>query len=83
VGQVIRHKVNGYRGVIIGWDERAKAPEWWLEKVHRGHADWADLPNYTVLIDTRGLSERKNKNSFFHIYLPKYNKYKKYIENSQ
>lgn len=36
VGQVIRHKVHGYRAVIVGWDEKARAPEWWLEKVHKG-----------------------------------------------
>lgn len=34
VGQVVRHKIHKYRAVIIGWDETAKAPEWWLKKVH-------------------------------------------------
>ncbi|KAH7710745.1 hemimethylated DNA binding domain-containing protein [Aphelenchoides avenae] len=53
VGQVIRHKVHGYRAVIVGWDEKARAPDWWLEKVHKGRKDWSDSPNYVVLIDTR------------------------------
>ena len=24
VGQVIKHKVWGYRGIIVGWDEQAR-----------------------------------------------------------
>lgn len=31
VGQVIRHKIDGYRAVIIGWDETARAPKQWLK----------------------------------------------------
>ena len=27
----------GYRGVIIGWDEVARAPEQWLKLMHRDH----------------------------------------------
>uniref|UniRef100_A0A1I7Z6W8 YccV-like domain-containing protein n=1 Tax=Steinernema glaseri TaxID=37863 RepID=A0A1I7Z6W8_9BILA len=53
VGQVVRHKIHGYRGVIIGWDETARAPESWLNRIHGPHKDWRDLPNYTVAIDTR------------------------------
>jgi len=34
VGQVIRHKKWGYRGVIVGWDAQAKAPESWLREMH-------------------------------------------------
>lgn len=32
VGQVIRHKTHGYRGVIVGWDETVRAPEQWLKQ---------------------------------------------------
>jgi len=32
IGQVIRHKIHGYRAVIIGWDETARAPEQWLKE---------------------------------------------------
>ena len=32
VGQVIRHKRLNIRGVIIGWDENAKAPIDWIER---------------------------------------------------
>ncbi len=37
VGQVIRHKLYGYRAVIIGWDEIASAPDEWLNEHHQGH----------------------------------------------
>ncbi|XP_030850799.1 uncharacterized protein LOC100888448 isoform X3 [Strongylocentrotus purpuratus] len=30
IGQVVRHKRLGYRGVIVGWDLTAKAPAQWL-----------------------------------------------------
>lgn len=36
VGDVIRHKIHGYRGVIVGWDAKAVAPKSWLEKMHKG-----------------------------------------------
>jgi hemimethylated DNA binding protein len=52
VGQVIRHGIHNYRGVIVAWDERAKAPDWWIRKVHG--KEQIEEPNYTVLIDTRG-----------------------------
>ena len=32
VGQVIRHKTHGYRGVIIGWDETVRAAEQGLKQ---------------------------------------------------
>ncbi|XP_064628379.1 uncharacterized protein LOC135487980 [Lineus longissimus] len=54
VGQVIRHKRWGYRGIIIGWDETAKAPESWLQQNHPpGKGHWRQHPNYSVLVDTR------------------------------
>ena len=40
VGQVVKHKRWGYRGVIIGWDERARAPENWLREMHKHHPEW-------------------------------------------
>ncbi|XP_014681547.1 PREDICTED: F-box only protein 21-like [Priapulus caudatus] len=54
VGQVIKHKIWGYRGVIIGWDEDAKAPEWWVNQNHPDDKpDWRTQPNYSVIVDTR------------------------------
>ncbi|VDN04547.1 unnamed protein product [Thelazia callipaeda] len=53
IGDVIRHKIHGYRGVIIGWDEKATAPQSWLDRTHKGRKDWSEMPNYSVLIDTR------------------------------
>merc|ERR1719436_2027717 len=35
VGQVVKHKRWGYRGVIIGWDETARAPASWIEEMHK------------------------------------------------
>ena len=42
-----------FRGVIIGWDEKAKAPEHWIKQMHAGHPEWRAQPNYSVLVDTR------------------------------
>ena len=53
VGQVIKHKRWGYRGVIIGWDETALAPENWIKEMHGENKQWKKQPNYSVLVDTR------------------------------
>ncbi|VDO66994.1 unnamed protein product [Haemonchus placei] len=53
VGQVIKHKVHGYRAVIIGWDLKAQASKDFIERVHKGNEAWTNNPNYAVLIDTR------------------------------
>lgn len=37
VGQVVQHKIYGYRAVIIGWDEIASAPDEWLDEHHQDH----------------------------------------------
>lgn len=53
VGQVIKHKIWGYKGVIIGWDEFAKAPESWLRANHpASHPEWRLQPNYSILVHT-------------------------------
>ena len=43
----------GYRGVIIGWDETARAPQQWLSEMHKNNPSWKTQPNYAVLVDTR------------------------------
>jgi len=53
VGQVIKHKKWGYRGVIIGWDEKARAPQEWLAQMHQDNDRWQHQPNYAILVDTR------------------------------
>jgi len=54
VGQVFKHKKFGYRGVIVGWDEITKAPEFWIDQMHgRDNPGWRKQPNYSVLVDTR------------------------------
>ena len=53
VGQVIKHKKWGYNGVIIGWDETAKAPREWIKRNHGENKHWKRQPNYSILVDTR------------------------------
>ncbi|KAH3729491.1 uncharacterized protein LOC127853546 [Dreissena polymorpha] len=54
IGQVVKHTTWGYRGVVIGWDEFAKAPENWLKHNHeKGKEHWKTQPNYAILVDTR------------------------------
>eukprot|EP00095_Tigriopus_kingsejongensis_P011863 maker-scaffold180_size281610-snap-gene-0.37 protein:Tk11863 transcript:maker-scaffold180_size281610-snap-gene-0.37-mRNA-1 annotation:"f-box only protein 21" len=53
VGQVIRHKLWGYHGVIVGWDETARAPEAWIKQMHGDKTHWRAQPNYSILVDTR------------------------------
>jgi len=53
VGQVIKHARWGYRGVIVGWDETARAPEAWIRAMHNGNKGWSKQPNYAILVDTR------------------------------
>ncbi|XP_069690713.1 uncharacterized protein [Periplaneta americana] len=42
VGQVVRHRTLGYRGVIVGWDLQAKTLRNW--------------PHYAILVDDRDYS---------------------------
>jgi len=51
--QVVKHKKWGYHGVIMGWDNTARAPEEWLKEMHGENTHWRDQPNYAVLVDTR------------------------------
>jgi len=53
VGQVVKHKKWGYRGVIIGWDLEARAPQDWLSEMHKNNPAWRTQPNYAILVDTR------------------------------
>ena len=43
----------GYRGVIIGWDEKARAPHTWIQEMHKNNPTWQHQPNYAMLVDTR------------------------------
>lgn len=53
VGQVIRHKLWNYRGVIIGWDEKLKASESWTQANHGDKKHWREMPNYAIVVDIR------------------------------
>ncbi|UMM14425.1 hypothetical protein L5515_002238 [Caenorhabditis briggsae] len=53
VGDVVYHKKLGFRGLIIGWDELAIAPEKFLKVAHGDNKNFATQPNYAILIDTR------------------------------
>lgn len=52
VGQVIKHIYDGYVGVIIGWDTKCKAPQWWLKKHSYGRQNLITSPHYLVLVDS-------------------------------
>lgn len=54
VGQVFTHRQSGYRGVIIGWDERCKAGDKWVAAT-RSEAlpHGTEQPFYHVLVDVR------------------------------
>ena len=59
VGTVYRHTLTGARGVIIGWDERTKAPRQWIAGNLPGERSWTDMlrrlyaPHYSVLEERR------------------------------
>ncbi|CAK8679382.1 unnamed protein product [Clavelina lepadiformis] len=53
VGQTIKHKKYGYKGVIVGWDESCRAPDSWIRTNHRGEERYRDSPHYAVLVDMR------------------------------
>ena len=59
-GQAFRHKQYGYKGVIIGWDARAKAPKEWFERMGVTQAEQLS-PMYSVLVDTRDRDEVRPK----------------------
>ncbi|XP_066927039.1 uncharacterized protein [Clytia hemisphaerica] len=52
IGQVIKHKKFGYRGIIVGWDPKARAPDYWIQ-VNHFDPTWRYQPNYSVLVDAR------------------------------
>jgi hemimethylated DNA binding protein len=54
VGQVVRHKKYGYRGVITGWDSKCMAPLNWQRKNRiQTLADAENQPFYNLLVDQR------------------------------
>nr|XP_039272131.1 uncharacterized protein LOC120346453 [Styela clava] len=57
VGQVIKHKKYGYRGVIVGWDETCKAPKTWILTMHGNNPAIVKTPHYSILVDKRDRQE--------------------------
>lgn len=54
VGQVVKHKKFGYKGVIVAWDESCKATTMWRMAMHAADAERAlNTPHYAVLVDVR------------------------------
>ena len=55
VGAVYTHMMTGARGVIVGWDEKPRAPRQWLSANLPGERSWADRmrrlysPHFSVL----------------------------------
>lgn len=56
VGQVVRHRTLGYKGVIVGWDLRAKAPESWLQRIYGNSKTLRNWPHFAILVDDRDYS---------------------------
>ena len=42
VGQVVRHKMYGYRGVVFEWDPVATVEEQWIQQMGVG-AEWGTI----------------------------------------
>uniref|UniRef100_A0A1I7TBS0 YccV-like domain-containing protein n=1 Tax=Caenorhabditis tropicalis TaxID=1561998 RepID=A0A1I7TBS0_9PELO len=53
VGDVVLHEKYEIRGVIIGWDPHAMAPEDRLKEARKENEHLSTQPNYAILIDTR------------------------------
>ncbi|PNF38985.1 hypothetical protein B7P43_G05981 [Cryptotermes secundus] len=51
IGQVVKHRTLGYKGVIVGWDLQAKAPESWLQHQYGSSKALRNWPHYAVLVD--------------------------------
>ncbi|KDR13515.1 uncharacterized protein LOC110835323 [Zootermopsis nevadensis] len=51
IGQVVKHRTLGYKGVIVGWDLQAKAPESWLQRMYGNIKVLRNMPHYAVLVD--------------------------------
>ncbi|XP_063954114.1 uncharacterized protein LOC129259198 isoform X1 [Lytechinus pictus] len=56
IGQVVRHKRMGYRGVIVGWDLTATAPAQWLkDNISPDQQHTVNAPFYALLLDIRDI----------------------------
>lgn len=53
IGQIVKHRKWGYRGVVVGWDSLAKAPSTWIKENHNQNEHWSTQPNYAILVDIR------------------------------
>ncbi|RXM34061.1 hypothetical protein EOD39_5010 [Acipenser ruthenus] len=51
VGQVVREKDKEMIGVIVGWDERLKAPPEWTAKMYSDKKHLEDVPHYKVIFN--------------------------------
>ncbi|KAJ1527706.1 hypothetical protein ONE63_007665 [Megalurothrips usitatus] len=53
IGQVVKHRNEGYTGVIIGWDLKARASETWLFREYGDLQALRNWPHYAILVDER------------------------------
>jgi hemimethylated DNA binding protein len=53
VGQIVQHKTAKYVGVIIGWDEVAKAPPKWIQRYYGNRKGVELTTHYLILVDSR------------------------------
>nr|CAG4643126.1 EOG090X047D [Ilyocryptus agilis] len=55
IGDVVVHKEKGFRGVVVGWDNEARAPEDYLLEMYGdvNPVSVLNQPNYLIAVDTR------------------------------
>ncbi|CAI8048688.1 F-box only protein 21 [Geodia barretti] len=53
VGRIVRHKTANYEGVVIGWDEVAKAPDKWIRHYYGNRKGVELTTHYLVLVDSK------------------------------
>lgn len=53
IGQVVKHRSEGYTGVVIGWDMKASASETWLFREYGDLQALRSWPHYSILVDER------------------------------
>ena len=60
VGQIIRHKKYGYRGVITGWHETCQQSTTWQRRMRISTLKYQDKqPFYNLLVDSRDDANRQ------------------------
>ena len=57
---MFKHKVHGYKGLIVGWDLSGKAPDEWFKRMGVADLD-REKPMYSVLVDARDRDQEHSR----------------------